>query len=38
MDPGLNQDDGIHPNAAGARRVANHVWQVLEPELVKARP
>jgi len=33
MDPGLNQDDGIHPNAEGARRVADHVWKLLEPEL-----
>jgi acyl-CoA thioesterase-1 len=33
MDPGLNQDDGIHPNAEGARRVADNVWKVLEPEL-----
>jgi acyl-CoA thioesterase-1 len=38
MDPSLNQDDGIHPNAAGARRVADHVWRVLAPELVKAAP
>jgi acyl-CoA thioesterase-1 len=38
MDPSLNQDDGIHPNAAGARRVADHVWQVLAPELARARP
>ncbi len=33
MQPGLNQDDGIHPNAAGARKVADGVWKVLEPEL-----
>jgi acyl-CoA thioesterase-1 len=33
MTPGLNQDDGIHPNAAGARRVAANVWKLLEPEL-----
>jgi acyl-CoA thioesterase-1 len=38
MDPRLNQDDGIHPNAAGARRVADNVWQVLGPELMKAAP
>ena len=38
MDPSLNQDDGIHPNAAGACRVADHVWRVLAPELVKAAP
>jgi acyl-CoA thioesterase-1 len=33
MDPGLNQEDGIHPNAEGARRVADNVWKLLEPEL-----
>ena len=27
----LNQEDGIHPNPAGARRVAQNVWKVLEP-------
>ncbi len=32
----LNQADGIHPNQEGARRVADHVWRVLEP-LVEAR-
>lgn len=32
----LNQGDGIHPNAAGARIVADHVWAVIEP-LVRAR-
>lgn len=26
----LNQDDGIHPNAEGARRVADTVWPYLE--------
>ena len=31
--PGLNQTDGIHPNAAGARIVADNVWRVLEPVL-----
>ena len=30
----LNQADGIHPNAAGAQRVADGVWKVLEPELL----
>jgi acyl-CoA thioesterase-1 len=25
----LNQPDGIHPNASGARRVADNVWPVL---------
>jgi acyl-CoA thioesterase-1 len=27
----LNQPDGIHPTAAGARIVANNVWAVLKP-------
>lgn len=27
--PDLNQEDGIHPNAAGQRRVAENVWKVL---------
>lgn len=27
----LNQADGIHPNAAGARIVADTVWRALEP-------
>jgi acyl-CoA thioesterase-1 len=27
----LNQADGIHPNAAGARLVADNVWTVLKP-------
>lgn len=36
MRPELNQEDGIHPNAAGARKIADHVWTVLEPELKAA--
>jgi acyl-CoA thioesterase-1 len=32
-DPRLNQPDGIHPNAEGARRVADNVWRVLRPLL-----
>jgi acyl-CoA thioesterase-1 len=31
--PDLNQRDGIHPTAEGARVVADHVWRVLEPML-----
>jgi acyl-CoA thioesterase I len=27
----LNQNDGIHPTAEGARIVADHLWPVLEP-------
>jgi acyl-CoA thioesterase-1 len=26
----LNQSDGIHPNAAGARRVADNLWPLVE--------
>ena len=33
LDPALNQEDGIHPNAEGSRRVADHVWKLLGPEL-----
>ncbi|HJW72808.1 MAG TPA: arylesterase [Geothrix sp.] len=33
MDPRLNQPDGIHPNAEGARIVADRVWGALEPVL-----
>lgn len=29
----LNQDDGIHPNARGAQRVADTVWSTLRPLL-----
>jgi acyl-CoA thioesterase-1 len=35
-DPALNQRDGIHPTAEGARIVADNVWTVLQP-LVEAR-
>ena len=34
--PALNQGDGLHPNAEGARRIAGTVWEALEP-LVEAR-
>ena len=34
MHPELNQNDRIHPNAAGHRRVADNVWRVLEPVLL----
>ncbi len=30
-DPSLNLPDGIHPNAAGQRILAENVWGVLEP-------
>ena len=31
----LNNADGIHPNLAGAKIVAEHLWGVLEPLLEK---
>jgi acyl-CoA thioesterase-1 len=30
-DPSLNVADGIHPNAAGQKILAENVWRVLEP-------
>ena len=30
-DPTLNLSDGIHPNAAGQKILAENVWRVLEP-------
>ena len=30
-DPSLNLSDGIHPNAAGQKILAETVWRVLEP-------
>jgi acyl-CoA thioesterase-1 len=33
----LNQGDGIHPNAAGSRRLAETVWTVLLPLLEERR-
>jgi acyl-CoA thioesterase-1 len=32
-DPALNQADGIHPNAAGQRAVAERIWPALRPLL-----
>jgi acyl-CoA thioesterase I len=32
-NPSLNQADGIHPNAAGQRAVAERVWSALQPLL-----
>jgi acyl-CoA thioesterase-1 len=31
--PRLNQADGIHPNDAGERIVADHVWRAVAPVL-----
>jgi acyl-CoA thioesterase I len=36
-DPRLNQADGIHPNAAGHRVIAEHVWTYLEPLIARER-
>jgi acyl-CoA thioesterase I len=33
LDPDLNGPDGVHPNAAGAQRIADTVWTYLEPIL-----
>jgi acyl-CoA thioesterase-1 len=30
-DPSLNLPDGIHPNAAGQKILAENIWRVLEP-------
>jgi len=32
-NPNLNQPDGIHPNAAGAKIVADNVWKIIHPLL-----
>jgi acyl-CoA thioesterase-1 len=32
-DPSMNQADGIHPNAAGQRAMAERIWSALEPLL-----
>ena len=34
--PALNQSDGLHPNAEGSERVADLVWDALEP-IVESR-
>jgi acyl-CoA thioesterase I len=34
-NPEMNQWDGLHPNAAGQRVIAENVWRVLEPLLRK---
>ena len=36
--PALNLPDGIHPNPAGHKIIAEHVWQVLEPLLQSLHP
>jgi acyl-CoA thioesterase-1 len=32
-NPKLNQKDGIHPTAEGAKIVAGNVWKVLKGDL-----
>lgn len=32
-DPAMNQDDQIHPNAVGQKKIAETVWQHLKPWL-----
>jgi acyl-CoA thioesterase-1 len=34
--PELNQEDGIHPNLAGERIVADNVWRALKPVVADA--
>jgi len=34
LNPDLNGDDEIHPNAAGAQRIAETVWPYLQPMMV----
>lgn len=33
-EPGLNQEDGIHPTAEGHKILAENVWEVLKPLIV----
>jgi acyl-CoA thioesterase-1 len=37
LNPDLNGPDGIHPNAAGAQRIAETVWPYLESLVVQQR-
>jgi acyl-CoA thioesterase-1 len=36
LDPAMNGPDRIHPNAAGARRIADTIWPYLQPLLSPA--
>lgn len=33
LQPGLMQEDGVHPTAAGQPRVLDNVWELLQPML-----
>ena len=35
--PELNQDDGVHPNVAGEKIVADNVWRILKPVVQSGR-
>jgi len=35
-NPALMQRDRVHPNASGARVMADHIWPYLEPLLATA--
>jgi acyl-CoA thioesterase-1 len=35
LNPEMNGEDLIHPNAAGARQIADTIWPHLEPMLAQ---
>jgi acyl-CoA thioesterase-1 len=37
LNPDLSGADGIHPNEAGARRIADTVWTYLAPLVASIR-
>jgi acyl-CoA thioesterase-1 len=36
--PAMNQDDGIHPTEAGARKAARNMWRTLGPAIQALTP
>jgi acyl-CoA thioesterase-1 len=38
LNPDMNGDDLIHPNAAGARQIAQTIWPYLEPLIAAFQP